>query len=313
MKKEKIVFFGTPNFASNILQGLIDNGYNVIAVVSQPDKPVGRKKILMPTPVKEVALANNIEVFQPTSLRKDYSFLSNLDFDLIISAAYGQMIPNEVLAMPHINSINVHGSLLPSYRGGAPIQRSIINGDKKTGITIIKMVDKMDAGLMYAKKEVEIDQNINSTDLFALLSNVGKDLLLSVLDDILDNKIEGLVQDEDKVTFAFNIKREEEKIDFNDKALNVHNKIRGLSLTPGAYCLFNDKELKIYESRLSELSNDNKEPGTLRIENKNHLYVKCLDGYVEILSLQLEGKQKMDTKSFLNGYDKNKLIEGKLQ
>ena len=153
---EKIVFLGTPEFAACILEGLLKNNYNVVAVVTQPDKLVGRKKVLTFSPVKEVALKNNIKVFQPSSLKNDYEFLKDFEFDLLITAAYGQFLPEAVLKMAKINSINVHGSLLPKYRGGAPIQRAIINGDKKTGITIIKMVNKMDAGVMYAKEEVEI-------------------------------------------------------------------------------------------------------------------------------------------------------------
>ena len=306
MKKAKIVFFGTPEFASNILSGLIEHGYNIIAVVTQPDKEVGRKRILTPTPVKEVAIKNNIAVYQPTKLRNDFEFLKNMDIDLIISAAYGQILPQEVLDMPKINAINVHGSLLPKYRGGAPIQRAIMNGDDKTGITIIKMVDKMDAGVMYAKKEIAIDGNINTTDLFIKLSDVGKELLLDVIDDIIDNKLVGEPQNEDEVSFAFNIKREEEKIDFDNKVLDVHNKVRGLSLNPGAYCYLNDKMLKIYKTTLTDI-NDNNTIGSIKIEGKNRLLVKCSDGYLELLEIQPEGKQKMDVKSFLNGVDKQKL------
>lgn len=313
MRKCNIVFFGTPNFASNILNGLIENNYNIIAVVTQPDKEIGRKRILTPTPVKEVATSHNIPVYQPIKLRNDYEFLKNLDIDLIITAAYGQILPQEVLSLAKINAINVHGSLLPLYRGGAPIQRSIINGDTKTGITIIKMVDKMDAGVMYAKKEMPIDININNDELFNKLSDLGKDLLIEILDDIIDNKIEGIPQNEDEVTFAFNIKREEEKLDFNDKVLNVHNKIRGLSSNPGAYCYLFDKELKIYKSAIYSNEEDENIPGTMKIINKNRLLVKCIDGYLELLVIKPEGKQQMDVKSYLNGVDKNKINGGILK
>ena len=309
---EKIVFLGTPEFAACILEGLLKNNYNVVAVVTQPDKLVGRKKVLTFSPVKEVALKNNIKVFQPSSLKNDYEFLKDFEFDLLITAAYGQFLPEAVLKMAKINSINVHGSLLPKYRGGAPIQRAIINGDKKTGITIIKMVNKMDAGVMYAKEEVEIDDTINSTDLFLKLQVVGRDLLLKTLPDILNNKLVGEKQNENDVTFAFNIKREEEKISFLKKVNEVNNLIRGLSLTPGAYCYYKEKELKIYKASVYKLSDDDKEIGQIVLEGKNNLLVRCLNGYLKIEEIQLEGKQKMLASAFLNGVNKNELVKEKL-
>ena len=311
MNDKKIVFLGTPEFAACVLQGLIDAKYNIIAVVTQPDKPVGRKRILTPTPVKEVALKHNIEVYQPVSLRKDYEFLKNMEFDMLITAAYGQILPQEVLDMAKINSINVHASLLPMHRGGAPIHRSIINGDTHTGVTIMKMVYKMDAGCMYGKEVVEIDDEINTTQLFNKLQYVGRDLLLKVLPDLLENKIIGEEQDESLVTYSFNIKREEEKIDFNKTVKEVHNLIRGLAEAPGAYCIFKEKELKIYKSKIVKLSNDNVEAGTIKIENKNELHVKCSDGYIRLLEIKPEGKQRMDVASFLNGCNKQELIKEK--
>lgn len=312
MKEKNIVFLGTPEFAACVLQGLIDNNYNVVAVVSQPDKPVGRKKILMPTPVKEVALKNNIPVYQPISLRKDYEFLKQLDVDMLITTAYGQILPQEVLDIAKINNINVHASLLPQFRGGAPIHRSIIQGCSKTGVTIMEMIYKMDAGKMYAKKEFIINDEINTTELFKELAVVGKDLLLETLPLLLENKLEGEVQNEEEVTYAFNIKREEEKIDFNNKVIDVHNLIRGLAEVPGAYCIYNEKQFKIYKARVFNHVDNNDEVGSLKIEGKNRLLVKCSDGYLELLSIQLEGKQRMDVKSFLNGINKEELIKGKL-
>lgn len=308
MKSKNIVFLGTPEFAAHILEGLIESGYNIIAVISQPDKPVGRKRVLMPTPTKEVALKYNLPVFQPTLLKKDYEFLKQMDIDMLITAAYGQILPSEVLKLAKVNNINVHASLLPLHRGGAPIHRAIINGDSKTGVTIMEMVNKMDAGRMYAQKEVTIDKNINTTQLFKVLQEVGKDLLLEVLPDLLENKIEGIYQDEDKVTYSFNIKREEEKIDFNKTVTEVHNLIRGLSEVPGAYCLYKDKEMKIYSSLIHSETNDDRPVGSLKIENKNRLLVRCKDGYLEMLEIKLEGKAKMDVKSFLNGCKKEELL-----
>lgn len=312
MNDKKIVFLGTPEFSACVLQGLIDAKYNIIAVVTQPDKPIGRKRILTPTPVKEVALRHNIDVYQPVSLRKDYEFLKNMDFDMLITAAYGQILPQEVLDLSKVNNINVHASLLPKHRGGAPIHRSIINGDKTTGVTIMKMVYKMDAGCMYAKEEVEIDNQINTTELFNKLQYVGRDLLLKVLPDLLDNKLEGIEQNEDEATYSFNIKREEEKIDFNKTTLQVHNLIRGLAEVPGAYCIFKDKEMKVYKAKIHKLCEDNVEVGSLKIENKNELIVKCSDGYLRLLEIKLEGKQRMDVSAFLNGCNKQELVKEKL-
>lgn len=312
MNDKKIVFLGTPEFSACVLQGLIDAKYNIIAVVTQPDKPVGRKRILTPTPVKEVALRHNIDVYQPVSLRKDYEFLKNMDFDMLITAAYGQILPQEVLDLSKVNNINVHASLLPKHRGGAPIHRSIINGDKTTGVTIMKMVYKMDAGCMYAKQEVEIDEQINTTELFNKLQYVGRDLLLKGLPDLLDNKLEGIEQNEDEATYSFNIKREEEKIDFNKTTLQVHNLIRGLAEVPGAYCIFKEKEMKVYKAKIYKLCEDNVEVGSLKIENKNELIVKCSDGYLRLLEIKLEGKQRMDVSAFLNGCNKQELVKEKL-
>lgn len=309
MKNKKIVFLGTPEFAANILEGLILENYNIIAVVSQPDKFVGRKKILTHTPVKEVALKYNIPVYQPVSLRKEHEFLDNMDIDMLITAAYGQILPNDVLNLAKINNINVHASLLPLHRGGAPIHRAIINGDEKTGVTIMKMVDKMDAGEMYGKEEVIIDKNINTTQLFVKLQEVGKELLLKLLPDLLNNNIKGIAQDETKATYSFNIKREEEKIDFNKSVFEVHNLIRGLAEVPGAYCMFKDKEFKIYSSEVYKLTDDNCPIGSIKIEGKNNFLVKCKDGYLKINEIKIEGKQKMDVKAFLNGCKKEELVK----
>ena len=309
MKNKKIVFLGTPEFAACVLQGLIDANYNIVAVVSQPDKPVGRKKILMPTPVKEVAMKNNIKVFQPISLRKDYEFLKDYDIDMLITTAYGQILPKEVLQMSKINNINVHASLLPLHRGGAPIHRSIINGDKVTGVTIMKMVEKMDAGCMYAKETFEIDDEINTTQLFDKLKYIGRDLLLKVLPDLLNSSLVGEEQDESKATFSFNIKREEEKIDFSKTVNEVHNLIRGLAEVPGAFCIYKEKEMKVYKSKVHSYSDDDKKVGTIKIENKNRMLVKCSNGYLELLEIKVEGKQRMDVKSFLNGINKDDLLK----
>ena len=309
MKNKRIVFLGTPEFAACVLEGLLEEEYNVIAVVSQPDKPVGRKRILTPTPVKEVALKYNLPVYQPVSLRKDYEFLKELDFDMLITTAYGQILPQAVLDLSKINNINVHASLLPKLRGGAPIHRAIIEGHKETGVTIMEMVDKMDAGRMYAKAVYPINDEINTTELFKELAVVGKDLLLKTLPGLLNDEIEGEEQKENEVTYAFNIKREEEKIDFNKNTVDVHNLVRGLADVPGAYCIYREKQFKIYKAKVYQLKEDDVEVGTLKIEGKNNLLVKCKDGYLQLLSIQMEGKQRMDVKAFLNGTNKEELVK----
>ena len=302
MQNIKIVFFGTPVFATTILEGLIQANYDVIGVVTQLDKIRGKNKIPSYSPVKELALAYHIPVYQPVRLKEDYQFLKDLHFDLLITCAYGQILPQAVLDLAKINNINVHASLLPRWRGGAPIHRAIINGDTKTGITIMKMVQKMDAGCMYAQKEIPIDHHMNTTELFQQLQYVGKDLLLETLPSIISKANQGIEQDENEVTYAPNIRREEEKIDFNKKCFEVHNLIRGLAMTPGAYCFFKGKTCKIFQTEFSDFKlSCSMEPGTLKIQDKR-LLVCCADGYLEILKLQLEGKKMMTAKDFLNGH-----------
>ncbi len=300
MNQVRIVFLGTPLFAATILKGLLDNNYNVVGVVTQPDKFVGKNKEKSPTPVKELAMSYNLKVYQPERLKDDYEFLIDLAPDLLITCAYGQILPQKVLDIAKINNINVHASLLPKLRGGAPIHRALINGDSKTGVTIMQMVKQMDAGKMYAKKEFIIDDEINMTDLFDKLQYLGRDLLLETLPSIIDKSNAGISQDENEVTYAYNITREEEKIDFNKTCKEVHNLIRGLSLVPGAYAYLNNKSFKIYKTCYSNLALDDNICGTLKKENKK-LYVRCKDGYLEILLVQLEGKKMMSAIDFING------------
>lgn len=297
---ERIVFLGTPTFAATILEGLIENKYNIVGVVSQPDALVGRKKIPTFSAVKEIALKYQLPLFQPYKLKDDYQFLLDLKPDLLITCAYGQLLSQEILNIATINNINVHASLLPLLRGGAPIHHAIIDGHDKTGVSIMQMIKKMDAGVVYSQEEFLIPEDMNTTTLFERLQYIGRDLLLKTLPSIIDKSNAGVPQDESKVTYGMNIKREEEKIDFTKSVKNVHNLIRGLSLNPGAYCMFNDKTLKIYQSKIDKLTNDDSKCGTIKIENKKML-VKCSNGYLEILSLQLEGKKIMTSKDFING------------
>ena len=233
MNNIKVVFMGTPDFAVPILEGLIEN-YDVIGVVSQPDKRVGRKQELVNTPIKEVALKHNIKVFQPVKIREEYEEIINLGADIIVTCAYGQIIPKAILDAPRLGCINVHGSLLPKLRGGAPIHWAIINGEKKTGMTIMYMDVKMDSGDIISSRETEITDSDNLESLYDRMSLIGRDLLLDTLPSIIEGTNERIKQNEDEVTFGFNIKREEEHIDFNKTSREVFNLIRGLSPIPGA-------------------------------------------------------------------------------
>ncbi len=293
----KIVFMGTPSFSVRILESLAKK-YEVLLVVTQPDKPTGRKKILTPSPVKECALKLGLEVFQPTNIKVDYNRILETKADMIITAAYGQIVPDIVLNS-FKKCINVHASLLPKYRGGAPIQRAIMNGDKITGVSIIDMVHKMDAGDIYAKRELEILDSDNNTILFEKLSQLGESLLMDVIDDIYNLKLIGIKQNESEVIFSPNITREEEKISFNDLALNIFNKIRGLSQSPGAYAIINSEVIKIYESEVVEY-NGNELPGTV-LDLKKKLVVKTLDKAISLKMIKPPGKQMMKVTDYLNG------------
>lgn len=293
----KIVFMGTPLFSVRILESLAKK-YEVLLVVTQPDKPTGRKKILTPSPVKECALKLGLEVFQPTNIKVDYNRILETKADMIITAAYGQIVPDIVLNS-FKKCINVHASLLPKYRGGAPIQRAIMNGDKITGVSIIDMVHKMDAGDIYAKRELEILDSDNNTILFEKLSQLGESLLMDVIDDIYNLKLIGIKQNESEVIFSPNITREEEKISFNDLALNIFNKIRGLSQSPGAYAIINSEVIKIYESEVVEY-NGNELPGTV-LDLKKKLVVKTLDKAISLKMIKPPGKQMMKVTDYLNG------------
>ena len=227
---------GTPEFSVPVLEALIEN-YQVVGVVTQPDKEVGRHHEIKPTPVKEVALKNNILVLQPQRIKKEYQEILDLNADLIVTCAYGQMIPKEILDAPKYGCINVHASLLPKLRGGAPIHRAIINNETRTGITIMYMVEKMDAGDILAQEETPILKEDNVGILHDRLSKMGAKLLIETIPDLINGKIKPIPQKEEEVTYAWNIKREEEKIDFNQRTIDIYNQIRGLNPWPGGYAL----------------------------------------------------------------------------
>jgi len=302
----KVVFMGTPDFAVNVLQGLIDN-YEVVGVVSQPDKRVGRHQELVNTPVKELALKYKIPVFQPEKIREDYSDILELNPDIIVTCAYGQIIPKEILDYPRLGCINVHASLLPKLRGGAPIHKSIIDDYGVTGITIMYMDEKMDNGDIISQREVKILDSDNLESLHDKLSVIGTELLLDTLPSIIDGTNERTKQNEEEVTYAYNIKREEEHIDFNKSSREVFNLIRGLSPVPSANAILFEKEMKIYSSIISD-KKYNGVCGEIVDVTKEGIVVKTSDSAVILTVIKPFGKKKMDAYSYVNGIGKDNLI-----
>lgn len=304
----RIVFMGTPEISARVLEDLILNEYQIVGVIAQPDRPVGRKKLLLPVPTKVVANKYNIPVFQPIKIRKEYDFVNELKPDLIITLAYGQIVPQGLLDIPALGCINLHGSLLPKYRGAAPIQYALLNNETVTGMTLMRMVKEMDAGEIYATEEVKIDQEDNSTSLFIKMGEAASRLILRVLPDFLKGKVKGIPQDESLVTFAPSIKPEEEKIDLNKSSKEIFGQIRALSDVPGAYLYLDDLKIKIYKAKIVD-ENFNGVPGEIVKADKNGLYMKTIDGIISILELQKEGKNRLDYKAFVNG---NALLLGKI-
>lgn len=302
----KIVFMGTPDFAVNVLQGLIDN-YDVVGVVSQPDKRIGRHQVLTNTPVKELALKYDIPVFQPIRIREDYEDILNLNPDLIVTCAYGQIIPKAILDYPRLGCINVHASLLPKLRGGAPIHKAIIDDYGTTGVTIMYMYVKMDSGDIISQREVKILDSDNLESLHDKLSEVGTSLLLDTLPSIIDGSNSRTKQDEDEVTYAYNIKREEEHIDFSKTSREVFNLIRGLCPVPSSNAILDEKEMKIYKSIISS-KNYNGEYGEIVDITKEGIVVKTGDAAIILTEVKPFGKKKMDANSYVNGIGKNNLI-----
>lgn len=305
MNKKKIVFMGTPKFAVPVLEMLIEN-YGVDLVITQPDKKVGRKKVLTPPPVKVVALDNNIKVLQPEKISTDeetYNTLKELNPDIIITAAYGQLVPEKILEIPKHKCINVHGSLLPKLRGGAPIQYSILEDHKKTGITIMYMVKKLDAGDMISKVEVDILDSDNYESLHDKLSVAGRDLLNETLPKIFSGDIAPEKQDDEQATFARNILREDEKIDWNTSAREVFNKVRALDPTPGAFTYLDGNVLKIWSSQVVELEEQSSysKVGTIVKQDKKNIYVLCgNETILKVHELQVSGKKRMPVVNFLS-------------
>ncbi len=307
MNKLKILFMGTPEFSVKVLQGLIDH-YDVVGVVTQPDKEVGRKREVRFSPVKELALKNDIRVYQPVKIKEEYKDLLKLDVDMIVTCAYGQIIPKVLLDFPPYGCINVHASLLPKLRGGAPIHKAIINNYPRTGVTIMYMVEKMDAGDIISQVDTPILPTDNVGTLHDRLSEMGTKLLLETIPKIVSGDIHPIKQKEEEVTYAWNISREEEKIDFSKDTIDIFNQIRGLNPWPGAYAILDGNIVKIYDSRISNSFFTTRKNGEIGKIYEDGIGVSTHDGEIIITEIQFAGKRKMRVKEYLNGVDPQKLI-----
>lgn len=299
----RIVFMGTPDIAVAMLQRLLDEHYEVVGVVTQPDKKVGRKQEIKMSEVKQLALANHLPVFQPSKIVEDNEQIKAWKPDLIVTCAYGQFIPSSILEFPTYGSINIHASLLPKLRGGAPIHWAIINGDKETGISIMRMVKKMDAGAIMAQAKVCIEDEDTMGDVYEKLKVCGADLLAKSIPQLIEGKANFIEQDEAQATFGYNIQKEEEKIDFTKDIDTIYNHIRGLIPFPIGYALLHGKKIKFHKVRKLKKEHSHK-AGELVGMLENGYAISVHGGYILMDELQIEGKAKTDAKSFYNGNGK---------
>ncbi|MBU2569934.1 MAG: methionyl-tRNA formyltransferase [Gammaproteobacteria bacterium] len=299
----KIVFAGTPEFAVPTLRMLIDSNHQICAVYTQPDRPAGRGRQLKPSPVKELAIQSGIPVLQPESLKPDHHFqqLAAFEPDLLIVVAYGMLLPQRVLDLPTFGCINVHASLLPRWRGAAPIQRALIAGDEKTGVTIMHMALKLDAGDMLHKEEYRITPKDTAGDLHENLAKLGALGMSKVLPDIEDNTLHPEKQDESQVTYAAKLEKSEANLNWNESAEQLDLKIRGFNPWPVAQTNYKDQVLRIWLAEPLGGRTD-AEPGTL-LKNGKHLEVATGDGLLRLLEVQLPGGKRISASAFMNAHD----------
>ena len=296
----KLVFMGTPEISAYVFEKMIEDGYHFVGLVAQPDHPVGRKGIIEKVPTKVVAEKYHIPVFQPVKIRDDYAFIDEIKPDLVITLAYGQIVPQGFLDKVPMGCLNLHGSLLPKYRGASPVQTALINNETFTGVTLMEMVKAMDAGKMYAKIVVRISEDDNATSLFNKIKEAASELILKVLPEYINGELKGEEQNEDEVTFCSIIKPEQEKLDLDLCAKEIVGWVRGLSDEPGAYLYLNNLKLKIYKAKVvNDLVTG--QVGEIVLANKSGLYLQAKDGQIALLEVQKEGKKRMDYRSFING------------
>lgn len=308
MKDLRVVFMGTPDFAVPVLEKLILNT-KVVLVVSQPDKCVGRKRELVPTPIKKKALEYNIPVFQPEKVKLDYEKIVLARPDIIITCAYGQIIPKALLDLPRLGCINVHASLLPYLRGGAPLHHAIIDGYKETGVTIMYMDEAMDTGDIISSVTYPLKDTDTVGTVHDNLMEMGANLLMETLPSIIKGTNKRIKQDNSKATYAYNISRSDEHLDFSGSGVLVERKVRGLNPWPLANTLFDDEEIKIISGYFVKGSSV---PKKINVVTKDSLGIGCSDGIYYVTALKPSGKKAMDIKSYLNGMDKDKLLAKKI-
>lgn len=301
----KVVYMGTPDFAVPPLRALVKAGYEVVGAVTQPDKPKGRSKTLLPPPVKEEALKYNIPIYQPLKVREPefLETLKNLAPDVIVVAAFGQIIPKAILDLPEFGCLNIHASLLPKYRGAAPIQQAVINGDKEAGVTIMKMGTGLDTGDMISQAAVLLTEDETGGSLFDRLSELGAELLIKTLPSVFDRTAVYEPQPEESPTpYAGMITKQMGLLDFKKDAETLERLIRGLNPWPSAYAYLNGKTLKIWKADVEKREAENEAPGTVIKADKNGVYVACGQDILILKEVQLEGKKRMDAASFLRGH-----------
>lgn len=299
----KVVFMGTPDFSVPVLQTLIEDGYSIAAVVTQPDRPVGRKRMLTPPPVKAAAMEHNIPVLQPEKLRssEELQQIIDLEPDVIVTAAYGQILPKELLEAPKFGCINVHASLLPELRGGAPIHYAILQGKPKTGITIMYMAERLDAGDIISQAEVIIEETDHVGSLHDKLSAAGSKLLSETLPKLIAGEVSPVPQEEAKATFASNIKREQEKIDWSKTGEDIYNHIRGLHPWPVAYTMLDGQVMKVWWGEKVSAAKK-AEPGTIiELTTDGFIAATGNDTAIKITDVQPSGKKRMTAEQYLRG------------
>lgn len=299
MNKIRVVFMGTTEFAVKILDKLVES-VDVVLVVTQPDSIVGRKKILTESSVAVAAREYGIEVVKPIKIREDYQGILDVEPDLIVTCAYGQIIPKILIDSPRLGCINVHASLLPKYRGGAPMQRAIMDGEKETGVTIMYMDEHMDSGDIIEQRAIPIEEGDNLDSLSRKLAQISGELLVDVLPKIISGVNERIKQNEDEVTYGYIIKREDELLDFHKSTREVFNKIRALSTKPGAYFILNGRQMKVFESRIGSASGT---ASTITGIYKDGFGIATDDGEIVIVRVKPEGKNEMSATAYLNGVD----------
>jgi len=302
-KKINVIFMGTPEISAKILEGIFNDGYNIIGVISEPDKPVGRKQELLPTPVKKFAQEKGLDVYQPKDKNDLQATTYKLQADLIIVAAYGKILPKEVLDVPKHGCINFHASILPALRGASPVQTAILQGLDKTGVTIMIMDEGMDTGPILLQVEVKIDKTETTTTLLEKMLNNGLPLLLKTIPEYIDGVVKPTNQKNDKATYCQMIKKEDGKIDFSKPAEEEERKLRAYNIWPGVYCFWGEKRLKFMGGSTSLVEAEPPQSnGEVFLDDKNNLCIKFAEGCWIVNTLQLEGEKAISAKDFLNGH-----------